>query len=149
MAHRIISLLRGNLVALGTRRKSDELRLQNQVMSTRPRLSGKSVRLPGIKSHDTGSGRTNPTAPKIEICVQLQADLGRPVLAQKIFPFAFPSFAGFLIASRLKQEGRTRDRHDTRGGDAVDAVASGAFARDDWRNGGRRSRVVLAPQGWR
>jgi hypothetical protein len=28
-------------------------------------------------------------------------------------------------------EGRTRDRHDTRGGDAVAAVASGAFARDD------------------
>ena len=39
LAHRVMSLLRGNLVALGTKRKSDELRLQNQVMSTRPCLS--------------------------------------------------------------------------------------------------------------
>jgi hypothetical protein len=39
MAHRVISLPCDNLVALGTRRKSDELRLQNQVMSTPSRVT--------------------------------------------------------------------------------------------------------------
>jgi hypothetical protein len=67
------------------------------------RLSGKSVRLFGIMSHDAGSERSNPAAPKIEICLLFQADLGRPVRAQKIFRFA--SFAGFLVASRLTERG--------------------------------------------
>jgi hypothetical protein len=68
-------------------------------------LSGKSVRLFGIKSHGSNSERSNPVAPKVEICVPFQADLGRPVLGQKIFCFAFRQFAGFLFAFHLTERG--------------------------------------------
>jgi|SRR5215470_8409284 len=37
------------------------------------------------------------------------------------------------------------DRHDTWGGDAMDAAGTS----DERAQSGRRSRVVLAPQGWR
>jgi hypothetical protein len=46
-------------------------------------------------------------------------------------------------------EGRTR-RHERWTGNAMDAVLPGAFQNaDEWQGGGRRSRVVLTPQGWR
>jgi hypothetical protein len=43
------------------------------------------------------------------------------------------------------KRGVARDRHDTRGGDAVDVVAPP----DEWRRHGRSSRVVPAPRCWR
>jgi hypothetical protein len=118
-------------------------------VKSRSRLSGKSVRFRRHQASSRWFAGRKQAARKNRFLEFHQADLGRPVVTDKIFRLAFCYSAGLLSASRLKQEGRTRDRHDTRGGDAVDAVASGAFARDDWRNGGRRSRVVLAPQGWR
>src|SRR3984893_13895227 len=91
-----------------------------------------------------------------------QADLGRPVLVAKIFRFTRRANHLYKFAPSHPTRGAYRDRHETRGADAVDAAAF--CVRRDCRVGDelmsdqqhaderccsvRRSRVVLTPRRW-
>jgi hypothetical protein len=50
-----------------------------------------------------------------------QGDLGRPVLAQKIFPFSSGPNHIHIFRIPAQHRGAFRDRHERRAGDAMDA----------------------------
>jgi hypothetical protein len=75
----------------------------------------------------------------------IQADLGRPVLSVKIFPF--PSEPNHLHIFRhlVPHRGAARDRHERGAGCGGREAAPKTRAHPC----GRRSRVVLTPRRWR
>src|SRR5262245_34545940 len=62
-------------------------------------------------------------ARKREFCKPFQVDFGRPVAAREIYRFTCDPDRWLHHIIPPQEEGRTRDRHDTRGGTAVDADA--------------------------
>jgi len=69
---------------------------------------------------------------------RFKVESGVQIAAQKYFPFFFTEINA-LCRHPAPTRGAYRDRHDTRGGDAVDATG----LLDERHRGGRQRRVVL------
>jgi len=83
-------------------------------------------------------------ARKIEIRKPFQSDLPCPVLRAKTFCFSSSSIRRFVAPSRPRHEGRIAIVTKREAG-----CDGRVGARDERGLCGRRSRVVLAPLGWR
>ena len=80
-----------------------------------------------------------------EILLWVQADLGRPVLSAKIFPFSFDQITFTSPAIPARYRGAFRDRHERRAGMRWTQAVLLTRA----LSCGRRSRVILTPRRWR